>query len=442
MATRSNLNILYIHSHDTGRHVQPYGHAVATPNIQRLAEQGVLFRQAFCAAPTCSPSRAALLTGQWAHSAGMLGLVNRGFVLPRPETHLASVLSAHGYATALVGLQHLVRDPKDLGYNNVVPVESNAARDVAPQAVRFLRDSPARPFFLSVGFSETHRDFHARTSVEDPRFCAPPAPLPDTAGTRLDMARFQASARQLDQGIGHVLQALADAGLADSTLVICTTDHGIAFPFMKCYLTDHGMGVMLILRGPVGLAGGKVIDGMVSHVDLFPTICELLGIDAPSWLQGRSVMPLVRGERQQIREQLFAEVNFHDTYEPKRAVRTRRYKYIHRFLDRDRPFVVHCDGSPSKHLFMRNGWKQRFVPREQLYDLVFDPNEAANIAGDPGMQAVLEEMKSRLNGWMESTDDPVLKGPIVPPPEAIQSDPDDDDCFDLWKRRPRPEGYA
>src|SRR5579884_4288160 len=102
-------NILYMHSHDTGRYVQPYGYAIPTPNIQRLAEEGVLFRRAFCTAPTCSPSRASLLTGQYAHCCGMLGLVNRGFELAHPERHLAHTLRAAGYRTILMGVQHVVR---------------------------------------------------------------------------------------------------------------------------------------------------------------------------------------------------------------------------------------------------------------------------------------------------------------------------------------------
>ena len=101
-------NIVYIHSHDTGRYVQPYGHAIPTPNIQSLAEKGVLFRNAFCANPTCSPSRAALLTGQWAHSCGMGGLANRGWSLPVPEHLIPYTLNKAGYITALAGFQHVV----------------------------------------------------------------------------------------------------------------------------------------------------------------------------------------------------------------------------------------------------------------------------------------------------------------------------------------------
>ena len=114
------MNIIYLHSHDTGRYLQPYGHAVPAPNLQALAEEGVLFRKVFNAAPTCSPSRACLLTGQSAHSCGQLGLANRGFYLAHPEHHLANFLAGHGYRTALCGIQHLVLDARELGYRWIV----------------------------------------------------------------------------------------------------------------------------------------------------------------------------------------------------------------------------------------------------------------------------------------------------------------------------------
>src|SRR5262245_4032488 len=110
-------NILYIHSHDTGRYIQPYGHAVPTPNLQRLAEEGVLFRQAFCVAPTCSPSRASLLTGQSAHSSGMLGLAHRGFRLNDYGQHLIHTLRQAGYHSTLIGMQHEAADPTWIGYD-------------------------------------------------------------------------------------------------------------------------------------------------------------------------------------------------------------------------------------------------------------------------------------------------------------------------------------
>ena len=100
------------------------------------------------------------------------------------------------------------------------------------------------------------------------------------------MAAFKASARSLDQGIGAVLHGLHDFGLVEDTLVVCTTDHGIAFPGAKATLYDRGIGVMMLMRGPGGFSGGKVIDAMVSHLDVYPTLCELAGVEPPDWLQG------------------------------------------------------------------------------------------------------------------------------------------------------------
>jgi arylsulfatase A-like enzyme len=425
-------NILYIHSHDTGRFIQPYGHGVATPHLQALAEQGVLFRQAFSAAPTCSPSRAGLLTGQCAHSSGMVGLAHRGFSLNDYNQHIAHTLRQAGYSTALIGLQHVV-GPENLdalGYDRTVPLNSFHVEDVAPAATDFLKGAPRQPFFLSVGFVETHRPFHQPGPAESVPWSLPPAPLPDTSETRTDMAAFKASARILDQGIGAVLEALESSGLAEDTLVVCTTDHGMAFPGMKCTLTDHGTGVMLILRGPGGFEGGRACDALVSHVDLFPTLCDLLEIAPPPWLQGRSMMPLVRGEAEAIRDAVFAEVSYHAAYEPKRAVRTRRWKYIRRFGDRRTPVLPNIDDGPSKNLWLAHGLRGRPVAEEELYDLIFDPNEACNLAGDMGGQAarlpdgVLEEMRARLDRWMRETDDPLLHGRVPAPPGARVNDPD------------------
>jgi arylsulfatase A-like enzyme len=187
-------NILYIHSHDTGRYVQPYGHQVPTPNIQLLADQGVLFRKAFCAAPTCSGSRASLLTGQYCHNNGMLGLAHRGWSLNDYGEHLIHALRPAGYHSVLIGEQHISEDPEVIGYDEVIEVESHRATDVAPITNETLALAP-EPFFLSVGFFETHRQFSAPTSVRDALYSLPPPNLPDTPRTRQDMAAFKASAR-------------------------------------------------------------------------------------------------------------------------------------------------------------------------------------------------------------------------------------------------------
>jgi N-sulfoglucosamine sulfohydrolase len=417
-------NILYIHSHDTGRYVQPYGHAISTPHIQRLAEEGVLFRKAFSGAPTCSPSRASLLTGQCAHSSGMLGLAHRGFALYDYGQHIIYTLRKEGYHTALIGEEHIAKDRGIIGYDYVADVEGFQSKFVAPAAIDVLTHGLAQPFFLSVGFFETHRAFMEPGSEMDAYYTLPPPPLPDTPETRRDMAAFKASARALDWGIDAVLDALQAADLAEHTLVICTTDHGIAFPHMKCNLTDHGIGVMLIMRGPGGFVGGRILDALVSQIDIFPTICDLLEIERPSWLQGTSILPLLRNEVEQVHDAIFAEVTYHAAYEPMRAVRTPRWKYIRRFDHHLGPVLPNCDDSPSKDALIAAGWTERSRPLEQLFDLIFDPTEASNIANDQSVAVVLEELRTRLDTWMRDTNDPLLHGPVPAPPEAELNDPD------------------
>ena len=415
-------NILYLHSHDTGRFVQPYGYAVPTPRIQGLAEQGILFRQAFCAASTCSASRACLLTGQYAHTNGMLGLAHRGWSLHDYTHHIVHTLRTVGYHSTLIGEQHISKRPDVIGYDRVVKISTSRVADVAPVTIDILRNQPAEPFFLSVGFFETHREFF-QPVAGDEHYVRPPVNLPDTAETRADMAAFTASARSLDRGVGAVLDALDDTGLARNTLVICTTDHGIAFPGAKATLTDRGIGVMLILRGPGGFAGGKASDALVSHIDLFPTVCDVLGIDHPDWLQGRSLMPIVTGVEEEVRDAIFAEGTYHAAYEPQRAIRTPRWKLVRRFGDRRLPVLPNIDDSPSKQVWLDHGYAEREQAPLQLYDLVFDPNEACNVADRPEHAPVVEHLSTRLERWMRGTGDPLLDGPVAAPPGAEANDP-------------------
>jgi N-sulfoglucosamine sulfohydrolase len=404
--------------------VEPYGYPVATPNIQQLANQGIVFRDAFCAVPTCSGSRACLLTGQYGHSNGMLGLAHRGFVLRDYREHIVNTLRAAGYWSALIGEQHVSVDPQVLGYDRVLKVESSHVEAVAPIAIALLASRPPEPWFFSVGFFETHREFFAPSSVGDVLYSRPPANLPDDPDTRRDMASYKASARSLDQGVGAVLAALDAHGLVDDTLVIFTTDHGIAFPGAKATLFDRGLAVALIMRGPGGFEGGRVIDALVSHLDVYPTLCDLAGLEHPPFLQGRSLLPLAHREADEIHDAIFAEATFHAAYEPQRAVRTRRHKYIRRFGDRDRPVLPNTDDGLSKDLLVRLGWAERRIPFEQLYDLAFDPNEAANVADDPEYAEVRRELAERLERWMRETDDPLLQGPVVPPPGVELNLPD------------------
>ena len=422
-------NVLYLHSHDTGRRIAPYGFPVDTPNLSQLADEGVLFRNAFCAAPTCSPSRAALLTGQSAHGAGMIGLNHRGFTLAHPRRHLAAFLQDHGYDTALAGVNHVAADVAEVGYGGVVPTDSGHARDVAPAAAAWLRRKPARPFFLDVGFVETHRGRFVTPEDLDPRDRPdrqqPPAGLPDVPETRLDAARFATAVRAFDEGVGTVLGALRDAGLEGDTVVVCTTDHGVSFPGYKCALNDGGLGVMLLMRGPADfLRGGATADGLVSQIDVYPTLCELLDLPRPGWLEGNSLVPLLR-DGAEVNDAVFGEVTYHATYEPMRCVRTPRWAYVRRFGDRLRPTPSNADDGPSKDVVAAAGGFDRPHPRERLHDLHLDPCERENLIDDPAHAEAAAALRGRLEEWMAATDDPLLRGPVPLPAGAVANAPDD-----------------
>ena len=421
-------NIIYIHSHDTGRYISPYGFAAPTPHLQQFASEGMVFRQAFCVAPTCSPSRSGLLTGAWPHTNGMWGLAHRGFGLNDPRWHLVSTLKAVGYQTILCGIEHESKnhDTTQLGYDQIleIPEKWRSNEGVETTAAAFLKSAVKQPFFLSVGFYKTHRPFPSPEPADDPRFLRPPPPVPDLPETRLDMAGFHTSVRRLDDGIGHVLATLKHTGLASNSLVIITMDHGPAFPAMKCNLTDHGLGVMLMMRGPEDFTGGRVIDAMVSQLDIFPMLCELLNIARPPWLQGVSLMPLIRRQVDTVHDAIYAEINFHCPYEPQRCIRTDRFKYIRRYDPTRGPMVANCDPSPSRDVWLGHGWTQQIIPREHLFDLLFDPNENNNLVDHPAYVSIRSEMSKRLIAWQHQTQDPLLNGPVPIPPGARINSPD------------------
>ncbi|MFO7958333.1 MAG: sulfatase [Candidatus Brocadiia bacterium] len=414
-------NILYIHSHDTGRCIQPYGHPVPTPNLHRLAEQGVMFRNAFSVAPSCSPSRAGMLTGQYPHQCGMFGLAHVGWSLDDYRRHLLHTLREQAdYYSKLVGFQHVIDWPeaRKIGYDEVWGGNNDAlAHQVVGPATEFLRNAPDRPWFFSVGIIQTHRlaphqFFHRDEPKGDARHIRPPGPLPDHPTVRADFADFAESARELDEAVGTVLDELERQGLAGDTLVIATTDHGIPFPRCKCTLYDGGTGVYLIMRGPGGFAGGRVIEPLASHIDVFPTLCDLLEIDTPHWLEGRSLLPLVRGEADSIREEVFTEQTYHVRLCPLRAVRTERYKLIRSFGPR--PVLYGGDG-PTQRLYREWGHEEAVSEGDELYDLHLDPQENRNLIEDPAHTEVRESLNGRLEQWMRRTGDPLVEGEIPEP---------------------------
>lgn len=423
-------NVIYIHTHDSGRILSPYGYKVPTPNLEHFSRESAVFRNAYCVSPTCSPSRASMLTGTYPHQNGMLGLAQRGFTLDS-QKHLAGWLGGRGYRTVLCGIQHEAGWYLDvgnaagaLGYQEVLTAQPGNRRqedmgewdrENALKVCRWLENYDGKaPFFLSYGMYSTHRRFPDRIDKDIcPDYAVPPYPVPDSQATRKDFAGYLMSVRGADRCFGLVADSLKAQGLWENTIVIFTTDHGIANPFAKCTLFDSGTGVALMLRVPKSKSEGRVIDSLVSHLDVFPTLCGLLGEEEPDWLEGKSLVPLLEGTGQEVREAVFGEMNFHTSYEPARSVRTRRYKYI-RYYDETYLSInqSNMDESITKDYFMNRGLKNQRKQAEALYDLVYDPGERRNVAEEGEYVHILKEMRDRLACFQERTQDPLLLGEI------------------------------
>lgn len=424
------MNVLYLNTHDIGRYLSAYGAPVETPNLMSLAKDGACFTNCHCASPTCSPSRGALLTGQYPHSNGLVGLSHRGFVL-NGEHHLASFLQSCGYETVISGVQHevLLHEEQRIGYQkNLNPPEyynttlpecerltiqdEMAGRNAA--AYLRAREPGDKPFFLAVGFGSTHRAYPRVPEGYEYDYVQVPKALPNTPENRKDMAALHIAIQKMDGLCGDVLNALKESGEYDNTLILFTTDHGLPMPMMKCTAYDDGTGVSLLMCWPGMKRRHAVYDAMISHVDVFPTICDILGLSKPQWLQGKSFLT-ESGEICQPEDCVFAEINYHIAYEPVRAVRTNRYKYI---LHGERGYPcctpAHVDDSDPKEGFRQAGYFQMPIPAEELYDLAIDPQERCNLADSMAYVDVLNEMRDKLAAWQIRTEDPLKTEGTVP----------------------------
>ncbi len=430
--TDQRPNVVLIITHDTGRHLGCYGQPVETPNLDRLAEEGIRFDGHFCVAAQCSPSRGALMTGRWPHCNGLMGLAPRWTYHPGERT-LAQRLAAAGYETVLFGLQHEGRDPHRLGYARAetalaasgfryADAASDPGRTLAGQAAEWIRHRQgerARPYLLVIGLAETHRPWNRpEYDSEAAAEVVVPAYLPDDPRVRAELARFQGAVRLADQAVGEVLRAVDSGSDRDRTLVVFTVDHGIAFPRAKGMSYDPGLATALLMRWPGHIRARTVSSELLCNVDVLPTILEAAGIEVAGEIQGRSFFQLLIGGTHIGRDDFFFEMTWHDRYNPHRGVRTRRYKYIRNFGSLPLVFLPgDIYNSPSGET-VREAYYASERPEEELYDLERDPLEQRNLTGATEHAGLLARLRAQVTQWMEDTHDPLLRGPVEPPPAA------------------------
>jgi arylsulfatase A-like enzyme len=385
---------------------------VRTPTFDRIAREGVLFRNAFTPAPSCTPSRAVMATGQYhwrLESAASLGGSLPGDVPTYPD-----LLQADRYFVGFSG--------KDIAPG------SNVHRPTSPCGKRFRNFEefakarpPRTPFAYWLGSGDPHRPYKSGEGVAagmEAKRVRVPACLPDTSVVRADICDYYARIQRFDARCGQILKHLEDSGELDNTLVVMTSDNGMPFPRCKATLYDDGTRMPLAVRWPAAVKGGRTVDDFVSLCDLAPTFLEAVGVDVPREVTGKSLLGILRsgkgGQVDPKRTFALRGMERHCYSYPSRAIRTGEYLYIRNFdpgawrtgegqwPSEARDFSYNIDPSPSKRYMMAHRgdakvkglYEKAFGRRaeEELYDLRTDPGQLHNVAG----QAAQAETKRKL----------------------------------------------
>ena len=326
--------------------VTPYGHpSIQTPNLQRLADHGMRFDQAFVTTSSCSPSRASILTGKYPHQTGAEQL---HWPLPEDQITFVDLLREAGYWTASAGKWHLgdaavarfdlviqgggERTTEEANENELMPGGGYASG--AGSWVDALKQRPeGQPFLAWLSAFDPHRPY-LEGIIETPHTLEDvvvPAYLPDTPEVRKDLALYYDEIARLDHYVGNVLNELDRQQVAENTFVLFISDNGAPFPRAKTTVYDSGIRTPWIVRFPAGVEAGSTTSSLVSSVDLAPTLLDLAGVEAPSWFEGESIVPILNDPSVVVRDHIFAERNWHDFDDRVRAVRDSRYKYIRNF---------------------------------------------------------------------------------------------------------------
>ena len=422
-------NVLLLISDDHGLELGCYGHPVIkTPNLDRLASQGVRFTNAYATVASCSASRSVIFTGLFNHTNGQYGHQHayHNFHSARWVKSLPAILQDHGYRTGIVAKFHV--QPASVYPFEVIKAGGRDVKGIAKAARKFLQANRDKPFLLVVGYSDPHRSRKgfgdevtyqavAAGTYKADKMIVPPY-LPDTPTVRRELVSYCRAVSRVDAGVGMVLDALDEAGAADNTVVIYISDNGPAFPGAKTTLYDPGIHLPMIVRSPTVRTGDRVNEAMVSWVDIVPTILQWTGAKTPYPLSGRSFLNVLDQKQPAGWDIIHASHTFHEItmYYPMRVIRTREYKYILNLAhELDYPFASDLYASPTWQEVLKTKatmYGQRQVeayihrPREELYHLPTDPDEANNLAANPKHAAALKDLRARLKKWQQETKDP------------------------------------
>jgi N-sulfoglucosamine sulfohydrolase len=407
-------NIVWIVADDMSFEVGAYGDPLArTPNLDRLAREGVRYEHTFATAGVCAPSRAALITGMYATSIGAQHMrsIQGGYQpVPPPEVKtFTEHLRAAGYYASNQG-------KLDYQFSDLVSGAPRTNWD--DENGDWHGRAPGQPFFHYATFLDTHESqlFVDRPLETDPQAVTVVPYLPDTPVVREDVARFYDNVARLDAKVGKLLDSLDEEGLADNTVVFFFPDNGRPLPRDKRWVYDGGIHEPLIVRWPGTLQPGSVDDRLVSYLDFAPTVLALAGVPVPSYMQGRVILgPHAAAEP----EFVFAAEDRHDEATDRiRAVRDKRFKYLRNYhpeLPYGLPIVFRDQLATMHEIFRLHDAGALFPPAdwyyvaakpiEELYDTEADPYELDNLAARPEQQARLARMRAAHERWVTDTGD-------------------------------------
>ena len=435
-AGKKRPNILWLIGEDFGCHLGCYGtKEVWSPNLDKLAADGVRYTRFYTTAPVCSPSRSAFMTGMYQTTIGAHNHRSHrddGYTLPDGVRVITDILREAGYYTANV------RDfPKETGIRGTGKTDWNFAYQGKPfDGASWSELKDHQPFYAQVNFSETHRTFRAPPKADPARVDLPPY-YPDHSVARKDWAAYLDSASELDRKVGVVLKQLDADGLADDTIVIFFGDNGEAHVRGKQFCYESGLHVPMIIRwaknfpAPERFKSGSVDERLLMSIDLSATTLDVAGAKLPDKMQGR---PFVGPRAGEDRQYVFgARDRCDETVFRIRTVADRRYRYIRNFL-------------PDRPLLQPNAYKERqypvwnllkelnkqgkltpeqaalcapTLPPEELYDLQADPHEVKNLASETAHADTLKRMRQVLEEWIEQTND---QGRTLEPEEVARNE--------------------
>jgi len=431
-------NILFILADDMSYpYSSVYGdQVVITPNLERLAQHGITFSNAYSANPSCTPSRAAILTGRYPHKLGeAVNLVGK---LDASVPTYVQLLRKEGYEVAFDRKGWGPGDFTKMGY-----IENPAGTQIDFQTM--ISQLPKeKPFFFWFGTHDPHRTFpfgKGRASGIDLNKIKVPAFLPDVPEIRGDLADYFYLIKRLDEEVGELLHVLEQSGRLENTIIVMTSDNGMPFPHAKANLYDYGTRMPLIISSfSKKVIQNKKNDSFVNLIDLTPTFLDLAGVRSKPEMDGKSLIPVLSGQTSTHRSEVFLERERHCMARnemdkgagyPIRAIRTNNFLYIinlrpdrmpggdesitgtsSEFGDVDggptKAFILDNRNDPDTKLFFNLGFEKR--PPEELYDIKKDPYNINNVANVAEYAIVKKELSEKLLQWMQNEKDPRVNG--------------------------------